>query len=240
MLGDVLGGLRLAALVTTLGLRNSRAQQVTAGCGILLLDILHFTTYASEINEGNVLAKMGPLMHIALNSLALIDLLLLTPNPQQSIQPIGQDYQTSSLPLLDRLKWAFNVVLSPRRIGTTAQVAKIPPFKGPSEPGAFARSQLWRLAPHACSLGLLFLLSKYTVWEQAIMFNEPRTNSVAFLAVRRLCATALYIYASYVNLHAAYLLLSVFTTWMRWTRPEEWPDLFGHLSRATTIANCWG
>ena len=164
------------------------------------------------------------------------DILLLNDSPED-FKMHGQKVPATRLSLFERVKWAANLMFSPRAIGWA---------HGP--PPAYLRRRIgqqssrWafvmrRVLRALCDIAVSDLAS-YVIFKLSSSRNEPYTDVSAFLT-RRLAYLALPALV-YSGMDTGYCLLSAFAVGFGFWGPQDWPSLYGSISEANTVRHFWG
>ncbi|KAI0768192.1 membrane bound O-acyl transferase family-domain-containing protein, partial [Trametes elegans] len=162
-------------------------------------------------------------------------------DPVKDIRYVKDPVPLTVKPLFTRVWYALCLLFNARLIGTSAQVAHVPPpFRG-------SRSQfLWDRLKKLVATLVLLDTSEYFVGI-CVHLYVPEEAAVhtpsgyrGYLV--RCASTAVWLLMTYSSLKYAYLLMSIFAvaTGLGNGNPEDWPDAFGEWSRAYTLRNLWG
>lgn len=245
-LGDVLTSIHAVVFVFFLTIPGTtRLQRCFFGLLLLIFDAYSYFIILDEIillQQNAVIAYCRSSL-AAMGTLVVIDVLLLTDDPQVDIRkpPSEQDFRSmASRPFVERLRWSANVVSSCRKIGFTNQVSHVPPFRGSKEKWPFVFAKSRELVMLIIRLGFCWGITLYMGWHRTIMMNDPPADSLLGILMKRALSTPLVVLTSYTAINASYLAGSVALVAIGMTEPKEWPPLFGDFKEFTSVRKGWG
>jgi hypothetical protein len=160
---------------------------------------------------------------------------ILLRNRQPELRQIGQRKPTSEMSFWERLKWGFNLSVTPRTLGwSTEPTAHIRPKPKPGRV-AFVASQLG------------WLLFYYIMFDATSIVTRSiaiyGTGGPTFAAYGWVWRATIWnhILNTYALLSIIYSSASVMTVALGLYQPGDWPHIFGYFSRdGYTVRNIWG
>jgi hypothetical protein len=172
---------------------------------------------------------------IASNVFAASDYILLT-DVQRELRLLDQHEPTFDLPLNFRLKWALKLLFSPRGVGWTHEPKSvIRPHPGPMPRAEFVVYQLaWT------AFFILLYDASYTYMLGNPSFAPGGPSLAAYGWSWRCLNVLVHGVSAATQLSMQYGLLSVVTTVLGLSKPQDWPPLFGFWSDGYTLRRFWG
>jgi hypothetical protein len=156
---------------------------------------------------------------------------------QKTLHRVGEKPgQISLAPFTERLIWGAHLLVSPRGIGWGHE---IPHARSPESQACgraeFMFSRLSTLAN--CGLIVVFVLILYHI-DPTLSYG---VSSVLNRALHRRAVLSVLSYVvGFVLLNTSHCIASILLVGTGVSTPEDWPPIFGPLSRAYTLQNFWG
>jgi hypothetical protein len=231
------GAGRILSFLLFFTLKTSRTQRVIFSLTGAFFDVYVLSNKLEILKTGIMLADWLNPTTYALASLTTLYHLLLTRDPQMTLRRYGQTIPTTSLDLLSRFKWSFDLLCAMRGIGWNFQVAHLPPYLGPPTRGRFMLSRVWSLAQ-------CFAILRY-IWVPVAYFNldvlhlGAPTFQLSFL-YHRTIVVFFWLTVTYISIHSMYQAGTLLAVGSGIFPPERCPDQFGSVVDAYTIRRVWG
>lgn len=133
-----------------------------------------------------------------------------------------------------------------RRLGTSWQIAKVPPFsrRAPSAVPSRAALILRRLVYIAASLAALDLCNISTVGDDAMMGQRALFSRLDQVTAEELLFRASvvvrYVSSAIAGVYLAYAVFTVVALALCLSSPAECPPMFGQLSKTCSVRGYWG
>ena len=217
-------------------LKTSRIQRVIFAVAGALFDV-YILFFLESMRTGVMLADWLVPTTYVLASLLILYHLLLTRNPQMTLRRYGQTIPTTSLDLLSRFKWSFDLMCAGRGIGWNFQVAHLPPYLGPPTRVGFVLSRVWSLAICAATLRLLWVPVAY--FDVDVMHLGALTFQLSSLCHRAI-VVFFWLTTTYISIHTVYQAGTLVAVGSGIFPPERCPDQFGSVGDAYTLRRVWG
>ncbi|KAI0642388.1 membrane bound O-acyl transferase family-domain-containing protein [Trametes meyenii] len=172
------------------------------------------------------------------NMVLNITLLTWLTDPIRDFRYVDDPAPLTTRPLFTRIWYAFCIVRNYRLVGTSVQVANVPPpFKG-------TRSQfIWRrLRQLVVGFVTLDLAESWIHTHHHLYLTGPDTyfpvGALGYLV--RLANTTVWLYMVYITLKITYAVVSIAAVATRVGEPANWPEPFGDWTDAYTVRRLWG
>ncbi|KAF9483174.1 hypothetical protein BDN70DRAFT_828134 [Pholiota conissans] len=155
----------------------------------------------------------------------------LQPEPRM----IGQKKPTTEMTLLERLKWALQLELTPRGINWAHEPTDhIAPRPMTTSRTRFIISQILSIAYYFVSFDILSILVRAN---PCFGTGGPSFGQLGW-AWR--ATVWIYPFVVYSSLCMTYCIASVVGVALHLWEPKDWPRPFGNVRDAYTLRNCWG
>ncbi|KAI0675985.1 membrane bound O-acyl transferase family-domain-containing protein [Trametes maxima] len=167
-----------------------------------------------------------------------IALLTWLTDPIRDFRYVDNPAPLTARPFFTRIWYAFCIIRNNRLVGTSVQVANVPPpFKG-------TRSQfVWRRLRQ--SLVGLITLDLAESWIHTHHHLYLPGGDAYFPAgiqgyLARVANTTIWLYMVYITLKITYSAVSIAAVVTRVGEPADWPEPFGDWTDAYTVRRLWG
>jgi len=168
------------------------------------------------------------------------DFLLLCSDVQEDIRFEDQKGGMRSRPLMERIFWAVRLSMNLRCVGTNIEpTTHLPPR--PSRTESRKTYILKQLAWVALYGPLWYMVVEFNKWnprftEEPSLLNAPRGGFPWWWRIT-VWGTMVDIYFSMTTMHCIFSIVSV---GLRFSKPHEWPPMFGSPLEAYTVRRYWG
>ena len=203
----------------------------------VLFDLYVLTYFVERLKIGLMLADWLLPTTFALASLITLYHLLLTRNPHMTLRRHGQTIPTTSLDLVSRIKWSFDLLCAIRGIGWNFQVAHLPQYLGPPSRWGFVFSRVLSLAK--CAATLWLLSASVALFDVDIMHLGVQTFQLSSL-YHRVIVCFFWLTTAFVAIDSVYQGAALLAVGSGIFSPERCPDQFGSVVDAYTIRRVWG
>jgi hypothetical protein len=143
-----------------------------------------------------------------------------------------------------KLKWALVIIFNLRGVRWNYQVKNVPAALQGQRRGPFLRTQLLKFGYYllmADIMNSLWIRLYYTGPDGTVGNLDSKYLSMLDPDWRwRLAKTLIFGPFPYYFMNVQYTVVSMPAVLLGFSRPEDWPPLFGHLSEVTTVRDFWG
>ncbi|KAI0634095.1 membrane bound O-acyl transferase family-domain-containing protein [Trametes polyzona] len=223
-------------LACIMALRPPGIVRVGASLVLLYAVVYAAMTYGVGSVTGNVSLASTVFGNMFLN----IMLFTWFMDPVKEIRYLKSPGSLAEKPVLTRIWHCLCFMPNMRLIGTTAQVANVPPFVKRTR----AQYILHRLRQIIFSLAMLDLLEAFIhthhhLYDPAVYDAHLPAAGVARYLARAGCM-AIWLLMIYSVLKLSYVVVATVSMATFLWEPEDWPEVFGNWSEAYTVRRLWG